>query len=180
MFFVNLDVARNPASELSQRIAKAEVQAMDIVHQFKNTKQRGFIEGYDANQLTRAIYSALAKKLRYCSKFELRKLHKNKTFTEPNTEMQFHLFKNEPPSRKTMFTDVKGRDQTMDSRLEKTKAIQRKLDFANIIYRNVMVWWKKVSYELSIKKKLAEAQANLAKLNAHNDDDDEYAKYNSK
>ncbi len=148
---------------------------MDIVVQLRTNFR--IIEGFDANNLTRAVYSSLAKKLRYLSKFELKKLHRNATFTEPNTEMQFHLYKNEPPSRRVLFTDVKGRDQTMESRLEKYKAIQRKLDYANIIYRNVMIWYKKVAYELSVKRKLEEAQANLARINAHNDDDDEYAKY---
>lgn len=169
---INVSVNDNQCCQMSKIRAEAEASAVQVVQSLRKSPQ-----SIDTSKLTTAVYSSLAKKLRFLDRNILEALYSNPSFVVHNSEMQISLFELCPPPRHLLLVDVKGKNEKVLSRLEKSNILNQKLHQAQIIYAKVMVWYEKVKYKRSIERALKQAEEKMHKINTHNEEDDIYSKY---
>lgn len=165
---LEFDVRGNPASDFWTEKTEAEVEASNIVHNLEKETD------LDASTLNEAVYYAVARKLKYLDKEQLKKLHHNPSFNVPRSQMRYSLHLLQPPSRQSLLKDVKTQDARLQARLEASKKAERRIEASLTIARYMDNWFRKTRERNAILKSLEEVQRREDAANAHNVEDDEY------
>lgn len=138
---VRLDNGGNLVNAYIESTPQAEVEAMRVIH----TLQKAPLK-VDAARLNSAVYSAVAKKLRFMTAAQLTALHDNPSFNIPATEMKDSLHVLQPPARTLLVGKIKDSSAGIAPRLEQSRALNRRMQASRVIFHVTLRWmreWQK-------------------------------------
>ncbi len=75
------------------------------------------------------------------------------------------------------FPQAKDVDHGLETRLAKSRLLDRRLHASKIIYNAVMFWYKDIRVKNAVNALLAEARRKEEERNIRNDEDDRFKRY---
>jgi hypothetical protein len=161
--------------EISNNYAKPLITAETSAEAEANRNLQALRKDYmsiNTGKLTKPVYIALKNKLHLLDKQTLMSLHFNPSFNVPQSTMKESLHCVQPPSRRTIFSEVVSKDLGFTDRIKLSVELEKKIFCGRKISRNVMKWYRVVQAQNRIKaalkaqkKKLEEEDAiNMASL----------------
>lgn len=162
---ISLDVSNNRVTPFVQANAESEVEAMRNILLLRKDPMK-----IDATKLSKAIYSATAKKLRFLSTEVLRRLHHNESFNIIPSEMRDNLHVLEPPGRVRMIGSIKTTSTDINERLAQSRAVEVRMRASRKIFNVVIVWMREWQKERQFERAM-EALRNKSKKNDQANED---------